>query len=93
MTRPSSLSMLAGFLSLFVPSVALSQYGMAPEGAISGTGSVEIKRPAQLLRMKVQLIAKGKDLKDALAKLADRRTAAVKHVTELGGRRRVDPAR
>lgn len=70
-------------LALVVPSVVCGQYPGGADGAITGVGSVEIKRPAQLLRMKVQLISKGKDLKDALAKLEDRKTAAAKHVEEL----------
>jgi uncharacterized protein YggE len=69
---------------LAAPPVALGQYGTASEGAIAGTGAVELKRPAQLLRMKVQLISKGKNLKEALAALEKRKAAAIEQLAKLG---------
>lgn len=74
---------LACMVLLTGPAAVRGQFPGGRDGAINGVGTVEIKRPAQLLRMKVQLISKGKDLKDALAKLEARKTAAVKHVQGL----------
>lgn len=42
-------------------------------GTIAGAGSAEVKRPPQFLRVQVELLAKGKDLKEALVKMKERR--------------------
>ena len=46
------------------------------EGTVTGVGSAEIKRPAEVLRVQVELVVKGKDLKEAIAKLKERTTPA-----------------
>jgi len=51
---------------------------------VSGSGAATIERQAETLRMNVELLAKGKDLKDALAKLAERRQAAEEQLKKLG---------
>lgn len=74
-------------LSLLAFALALSAAGQVPptaEGAITGNGAATIKRPPDLVRLEVQLSAEGKDLKDALAKLAQRRDACKKKLTGLG---------
>jgi hypothetical protein len=53
-------------------------------GTVSATGSAEVKRPAEILRVQVELLAKGKDLREALAKLKDRRESARKQLAALG---------
>jgi uncharacterized protein YggE len=59
--------------------------GQSPTGpCISGSGTATLKKDAQLMRLQIDLLAKGKDLKEALAKLKDRREAAAKKLTELG---------
>jgi hypothetical protein len=75
---------MTGCIFLISPWVAEAQVSGIREGAVNGTGTMEIKRPAQLLRMKVQLVSKGKDLKDALSKLEERSAAAVKQMEGLG---------
>lgn len=52
--------------------------------SVSGSGAATIERQAETLRMNVELLSKGKDLKDALAKLAERRKAAEEQLKKLG---------
>lgn len=52
--------------------------------SVSGSGAATVERQAETLRMNVDLLAKGKDLKDALAKLAERRKAAEEQLKKLG---------
>jgi uncharacterized protein YggE len=66
------------FLVLFISGRAAGQ------GTVAGSGSVEIKRPPEALRVQVDLLARGKDVKEALAKLKERREAAVAQLTGLG---------
>jgi uncharacterized protein YggE len=47
----------------------------AKTGTIAAAGSAEIKRQPQALRVQVEIVAKGKDLKEALVKLKERREA------------------
>jgi uncharacterized protein YggE len=51
---------------------------------VTGLGSVEIKRQPEVLRVQVEVLAKGKDVADALAKLKERRAAAEKKLADLG---------
>jgi uncharacterized protein YggE len=76
---------LAGLLAGgLLPSAALAQYGsmggpVAGSGAgeaVSGVGSAMVERPPAALRMHVELLGKGKTLKEALEKLAEHRQAA-----------------
>ena len=53
-------------------------------GTVSGSGTVVLKRKPDLLRMKVELIAQGKTMKEALANLKDRRDAAQAQLATLG---------
>jgi len=52
--------------------------------SITGNGTASLKKDAQLIRLQIDLLAKGKDPKEALAKLKDRREAATKKLAELG---------
>jgi hypothetical protein len=53
-------------------------------GTVTGHGSVELKRQPQFLRVQVDVLARGKDITEALAKLRQRRQAAQKHLEQLG---------
>jgi len=53
------------------------------QGTVSGTGTVTIERRPTELVMHVQLLGKGKTLKEALQKLKDRREAAGIHLEAL----------
>jgi len=55
-----------------------------PEPMVSGDGTVTITLQPEVMRLRIDLLGKGKDLKEALAKLKDRREAARKKVLELG---------
>jgi uncharacterized protein YggE len=54
------------------------------DGQVTGVGSTEIKRPAEVLRVQVELVVKGKDLKEALTKLKERKEAAKAQLAGLG---------
>lgn len=54
------------------------------EGSVTGTGSVEVKRTPELLRVQVEVLGKGKTLKEALAKLKERKESAVAQLVALG---------
>jgi hypothetical protein len=69
-------------LALVVPLATAAD--QAAEASVSGSGSVEIKRLPEVLRVHVEVIARGKDLKDALAKLKDRKEAARASLMSLG---------
>src|SRR5436190_18809394 len=56
----------------------------AADGTISATGTAEVALPAKALRVQVQLTASGRDVKDALAKLQERRTVAKALLESLG---------
>jgi hypothetical protein len=51
---------------------------------VSANGTFEARRPADALRVQVDLLAKGKTLPEALARLKDRREAARKQLASLG---------
>lgn len=55
-----------------------------PQGTVTGTGTVELKRQPETLRLQVEVVVKAKDLKEALAKLKARREAVGKQVVTLG---------
>lgn len=56
----------------------------SPAGQISVSGVVDIKHAAELLRVQVELTGKGKDLKEALAKLNEKKDLAVAQLVNLG---------
>jgi uncharacterized protein YggE len=60
-------------------------YAQPPsEGAVTGQGIVELKRQPDTLRFQIEILARGKDLKEALSKLKERREAARQQVLSLG---------
>ncbi len=81
------MRVLFAVLVVLLPAGALPVVGQAPgasEGTVTGQGSVEIKRQADVLRVQVDLLARGKDPKEALAKLKERREAAKTQLAALG---------
>jgi len=63
---------------------AVAQLPAAQQGVVGGTGMATIKRQPDLMRMRLDVTAKGKTLADALAKLKARREAALKACSETG---------
>lgn len=73
------------FLLLVIALPARAQFpGLPQEGTVSGAGTVLIDKPPTSLRLSIELLARGKDLPDALAKLKDRKEAARLQLAELG---------
>jgi uncharacterized protein YggE len=73
---------VAVLVLLFVSSIIRAD--SKPGGTVTGHGSVEIKRQPEYLRVHLELLARGKDVGEALAKLRDRRHSAQKHLEQLG---------
>lgn len=74
-----------------VPAAALAQppaRGSEAAGMVSGNGVAKVERPASLLRMHVQMVARGKTLEEALAKFKDRREATLAQLEKLGADQR-----
>jgi len=57
------------------------------KGTVSGSGTVVLTRMPDLLRMKVDVIAQGKTMKEAIASLKDRRQAIQGQLGTLGATR------
>jgi uncharacterized protein YggE len=53
-------------------------------GNVSGTGVVKIEKQPTMMRMKIDLFAKGSSIKEALANLEDRKKSAGKQLEDLG---------
>lgn len=71
-------------LAVFTTSRVLA----ADEGIVTGNGVAVIKRQPEVMRMQVELSAKGKTAEEALAKLKARREAAEKKLLELGAEKK-----
>jgi hypothetical protein len=65
---------------------AFAQNQPSPSPCISASGVATLKKDPQLVRLQMDLVAQGKDLKEALAKLKERREAATKKLSELGAK-------
>jgi uncharacterized protein YggE len=74
------LTLVCGLLCI----LALASPAPAAEGTISASGTAEVALPARALRVQVQLTTSGKDVKEALAKLQERRAAAQALLVSLG---------
>jgi len=85
MARLSTVSFLAVGIVLAVASrSAVGQTLLASQSMVSGAGVAVVKRQPELMRMRVELTATGKNLKEALANLKARREAATKVCSDLG---------
>lgn len=79
--------LLAGVASVAVWAPLVFSQTPAPpaeKGVVSGSATVILKRKPELLRIKVDVIAQGKTMKDALAALKDRREAIGGQLATLG---------
>src|ERR1051326_1416325 len=79
-TYPLSLSLLA----LVLAGLGAGRADAELPGTVTGHGLYELKRQPEFLRVQVDVMAKGKDIKEALAKLRARRQAAQKNLESLG---------
>ena len=85
MTRWCSAATLAiGILVVAGSDGAFGQQPASSRGSVGGAGVAVIKRQPELIRMQLDVMATGKDLKDALATLKARREAATTVCTKLG---------
>ena len=75
--------LLVSFSAVVVPS-ANSHAQLSSEEGIHGMGEVVLERKPELMRLQVNLLAKGKDLPEAIAKLKTRRTKVEKQLETLG---------
>jgi len=76
-------ALLIGLASLVTIPVPLPGQALQ-EGQVTASGTTEIKHAAELLRVQVELTGKGKDMKEALAKLKERKELAVAQLVNLG---------
>lgn len=53
-------------------------------GTVTGRGTAELKRQPELLRVQVEIFAKGKDIKEALARLRERKESARRNLESIG---------
>jgi uncharacterized protein YggE len=86
-TKLATMAVLAAGLLIAAGPAAMRARGAAPEkgdpATVSGMGEAQVKRAPSVLRMHLQLIARGKTLEEALAALKDRREAAVAKLEKL----------
>lgn len=78
MRRPW-LALLFGVFAALAPALARGQTGLdanRAEGTVEGTGTAAVKQQPDTLRLHIDLLAKARTLRDALAKLKERREAA-----------------
>lgn len=74
----AGLLFVVNFQSSFGQAIDNPQSATPPQGSVAGAGVAVIKRQPELMRMRLELTATGKDLKEALANLKARREAALK---------------
>jgi uncharacterized protein YggE len=78
--RPLVVVLVAGLAT----SGAGAQTPARTTGTVTGQGHVDLKRQPDLLRVQVEILGKGKDLTEALARLKERRDAARSRLETLG---------
>ncbi|MEX0725747.1 MAG: SIMPL domain-containing protein [Planctomycetaceae bacterium] len=87
MTRKSFNLALALTIAI-LPAAARAQFddeiAAAAPGTVSGMGTVIVKEKPTIVRMTIQLQEKAKTVEESLAKLKDRRDAAIKTLQTLG---------
>src|SRR5579872_5924977 len=82
---PSSSFLCVLSIGFLASSPLLAQSPAAP--TVTGTGVVEIKRQPEILRVQIELLARGKTLKDAMEKLKNRREEAKSSLVQLGAKK------
>lgn len=80
-------SLLIAACAALLGTTVQAQSSGAEGGTVSGVGTVSLKRRPDTLRLKVELFARGKTMKDALANLKDRRDALRGQLATLGARK------
>lgn len=87
----------ATFLAALATALPLqAQYDRLTNSAVTGTGTIEIERMPEKMRVQVAVLSKAGSLKEALANLKTRVDAARKKVVTLGAKAdsiKVEPAR
>ncbi|MEN6459159.1 MAG: SIMPL domain-containing protein [Thermoguttaceae bacterium] len=89
MPRRESLWLIAVLLIAGSPATVVGQVTgdssvtVAQAGGLAAVGSASVRKQPTRLRMHIELLAKGKNLEEALAKLKDRREAAVLQLETL----------
>jgi uncharacterized protein YggE len=78
---------LSGLLALLLASPAALRADPPAAGTVSGSGTVEIKRQPEILRVQFEVMARGKTLKEALDKLKARRDEVRTELVKLGARK------
>lgn len=72
-------------ISTCVPALAVAAWAQAETArSIASSGTARIERQAEVLRMQIEIIGKDKDVEQAVAKLKERKDAALKKLTDLG---------
>ena len=74
MNKPTATGLTA--LSMTVM-LACAAFGQTFPATVSGSGTVTIEKPAEIMRITVDLTAKHKQLKGAIAKLKEQKTKAL----------------
>jgi uncharacterized protein YggE len=80
----SSFVVVAAALAAGVPSASAQFGGLGGPGSITGTGTAQIERLPEVMRMRVIVTAKGSTLEEALAALKDKTEAAKSQLATLG---------
>jgi uncharacterized protein YggE len=68
----------------FAISCGIASGQIGGQGVVSGTGTMELARPPELMRMRIVVTTKGSNVTEALAALKDRVTAAKAQLGKLG---------
>ncbi len=69
---------------LLVPAVASVALAQKPEPTLSAQGSASLEKMPEIMRLKLDIQASAPELPQALAKLKEKREAAVKKLKEIG---------
>jgi uncharacterized protein YggE len=86
MIRRRTLTAFTAMVWMFA-AASLSARGQTPgasEGLVTGNGTTTIQRPADVLRIQVDVPGEGKDAREAIAKLREAEKAAREKLTALG---------
>lgn len=62
---------------------SMAQAQVQIEGQVTATGTVELKKRPEIMRMQIELTAEGKTLKEALTKLVEKRNSAKSKLAAL----------
>ena len=84
MRRPVTASVLHTCVALLGFGVVTARADDALPARVSGQGAFEMKRQPEFLRVQVEVLAKARSAKDALAKLQERRQAARTKLEGMG---------